>query len=191
MKRITAAVGLLLTLFALPAWAQRGAQRSFGAEEPMRRPARIPKAVLRLLRQDERVRRCLSDAAERQKELASWFSASAVELNNDRRSDLLVKPENGCLWGANIVPFWIFRNGGAGYELVLKTHGLGVDILRKRTLGHHDVEVGAASADRSYGAVYKFDGKRYLPRRCWARSTEEGRGGKNDYYTCGDPEKPY
>lgn len=130
----------LILLIASPAWSreanriagkpQRGQEMSFGAEEPFARPVAVPDGVLQILRRDERVRRCLSGDNMAPTELPpSWFMASVVNLNNDRRPDLIVRADNACMFGANIVPFWIFRNTARGYELVLQVHTLGVTIL--------------------------------------------------------------
>jgi hypothetical protein len=195
MKGTVLIISLVIILFGFPVMAQRGAQRSFGAEESIKRPIKIPKVVLQILRQDERVQRCFRNGDEPQNGIASWFKASAIDLNNDGRADLVVKPENDCLFGANITPFWIFHNTGNSYELVLKTHTLGLDILRSRTNGFLNIRVEAASAVMIYGSEYRFDGKRYMPRRCWEQGIEEAqktRGGTIRYYPCSDDlEKPY
>src|SRR4051794_24207724 len=94
-------------LFALQVLAQRTSseprrtlrdkQTHFGAEEPIKRPIKIPKAVLQMLKQDERVQQCLQDAADQEPDLASWFTASIADLNDDHQPDLVVKPEKACL----------------------------------------------------------------------------------------------
>src|SRR5881628_3760015 len=96
---------ILLLLLAVPVGAQGGQQTHFGAEERITRPAKIPTLVFRILKDDEQVRECASDSQEKPR--ASWFKASAIDLNGDGRSDFVVMAENPCLLGANVVPFWI------------------------------------------------------------------------------------
>ena len=195
MKRIYTVLLALLIPLACPAMAQRTRLRSFESGESIKHPAKIPEAVLLLLRQDERVQGCIG-ASGQQSDIAAWFAASAIDLNDDRQLDLVVKPERACLFGVNTAPFWVFRSAGKGYKLVLKTNCVGLDILRTKTKGYHDIEIGAVSAGWTYGAIYKFDGKKYVPKKCWDQSFEEVRGGgikrgRINYNECGRPEKPY
>lgn len=196
-------VWLVITLLAFPIMAQRtnpglrkvrrSEQREFNAEETVKNPVKMPNAVLRLLGRDERVQQCLKDGLK-QKAIESWFTASAISLNEDRKFDLVVKPENSCLFGANIVPFWIFRATKSGYELVLKTHTLGLSILRSKNNGYRDVEADAATAAMIYGVAYKFNGKRYVPKKCWEQNIDDAEKGraKITYVKCSsDIEKPY
>jgi len=171
----------------------RGEQSEFDAEERVQRPVRLPEAVVQRLRQDDRVRDCLQGSDG--EDIAPWFTASAIDLNDDGLPDLVVKPENACLFGANIVPFWIFRNTAKGYELLLNPYGLALKILRTGTKGYRDITIEASSATTILGATYKFDGTRYTPRACWEQAIDEdkrGRAGKITYKKCfGTLEKPY
>jgi hypothetical protein len=60
--------------------------------------------------------------------LAGWFIASEIDFNHDNMPDLVVKPEEACLFGANIGPFWVFRKTVRGYEKVWS-----VDTLNSRS----------------------------------------------------------
>ena len=55
---------------------------------------------------------------------ASWFEAAQIHLDGPEAIDLLVKAKDGCLFGANIGPFWIFRKTQHGYELLLRRNAL-------------------------------------------------------------------
>lgn len=145
----------------------RREQTSFGVEEAVRRPVPVPPDVLRGLGQDEKVLACLTEnAGNAAVEIpAAWFAASAIDLNGDRRPDLVVKPENSCLYGANIAPFWVFRNTGRGYALVLRTDALNLQILPARTRGYRNIRARAASARQVFARLYRFDGESYRASR--------------------------
>jgi hypothetical protein len=198
---------LLLLLAALAAGApaggatQRGRaqaaeQTSFGAEVPVRRPATLPKDVLRALARDERVRGCFGERPGSSDDVGSLFGASEVRLGGaSGRASYVVVPKEPCLFGANIAPFWVFAPAPrGGHRLVLKTHALGLEVGRRRTRGYRDIRISAASAAVVYESGFEFDGRRYVPRWCRSQSIEEaqqpGRG-KFRYYPCADAEKPY
>ena len=141
-------------------------QTRFGAEEPVRRRANIPADVLRGLGQDEKVQSCLVGAQNAPVEIqASWFAASAIHLNADRLPDLIVKAENSCLFGANIAPFWVFRNTGRGYALALRVNTLALDVLPARTRGYRNIRASAATASRVITRHFRFDGQSYRESR--------------------------
>ncbi len=131
-------------------------QTRFSAEEEIQSPAKVPADVLAELQRDGDVLRCLSEEQPLQQAPESWFSASIVTLTSKPRTGLVVKPENGCLFGANVVPFWIFEQTANGYRLGLKIHALGVEILSSRTNDHCDIQTDKASATTVYSALYKF-----------------------------------
>jgi hypothetical protein len=192
MKRARPSLPILLILLAVPAGARGGQQTSFGIEERVTRPARIPAPVFRMLKDDERVRECAGDSQKKPR--VSWFEASAIDLNRDGLPDYVVKAENVCLLGANIAPFWVFRSTPTGYELALKTYSLGLDVLPSRTRGHRDIRVDAASAVEIFSAQYKFDGRRYVPWKCWQQSIDDSQQGDRGkvYVQCSDNvQKPY
>ena len=206
MRRTRFAVYVLLLLAALAAEARavgepqrrrarQVEQTTFNAEGPVRRPVALPQSVLGILARDERVRACYSHESEGAFAIKDWFVAAPVRLGGaSRRRGYVVLPKEGCLFGANIAPFWVFAPEGRGHRLVLKTHALALTVGRRRTRGLRDISISAASAVIVYEAGFVFDGTRYVPRWCRRTTTEEeakaGRG-KLIYYTCGDAEKPY
>ena len=139
-------------------------QTSFSAEEEIQSPSKIPASVLAALQRDGDVLRCLSEHPLQQAP-ESWFSASVIVLTTQPRTGLVVKPENGCLFGANIVPFWIFEQTPSGYRLDLKVHALAVEILDSRTNDHCDIQTDKASATTAYSALYKFKNGSYQVSR--------------------------
>lgn len=168
-------------------------QTSFGAEEKIRRRAKIPAAILKSLKTDERVKDCLAENDKSKGKFETWFSAAQVNLNGDAQSDFVVKPENACLFGANIVPFWVFRSGGGKYDLMVHAYSLSLEVLPIKTRGYRDIEIFAASATTGFGAKYKFDGKNYVPKSCYEQPLGESlREGRKKYISCsGSAEKPY
>jgi hypothetical protein len=137
-------------------------QRTFGAEEPLRRPVDLPDDVLLALRADERVRTCIPNGETDRAILKDWFGASQIDLNSDSRSDLVIVPMNGCLFGSNIVPFWVFHNTKAGHALVLSTDALRLNVLATKTRDYSDLEASAVVGTRlAVTLTYKFNGTRY------------------------------
>ncbi len=156
---------LLSLLLVLPLAAQGKTSKSrkiektrFSLEEPFRRPAKIPDAVLQLLRQQiDREHWCPEEKPDHEGGLASWFSASAVDLNDDHLPDFVVKSEKGCLTGADNDWFWVFRNEGRGYQLTLFDGAISVSLLKAKTHGFRDIK----TYWNNIGTVYKFNGRVY------------------------------
>lgn len=139
-------------------------QVQFGAESAIERPVELPYEVMKLLAQDKQFQRCYDDIDRRTEEpsVADWFAAAAVRLNADALPDLVVKAEHPCLFGANIVPFWVFpKVGRSRYRLLLQTSALGLTVLRTRTKGLRDIRTQSAFADEVYTGIWKFDGRNY------------------------------
>ncbi len=163
MNRLVVIAAVVL-VSATAVFCQRSStveQTRFSAEEEIQSPAKVPAGVLTALQRDGDVLRCLSEEHPLQQAPQSWFSASVVTLTTQPRTGLVVKPENGCLFGANIVPFWIFEQTPNGYRLDLKIHALSVEILNSRTNDHSDIETDKASVTTVYSALYKFKNDRY------------------------------
>src|SRR6266446_4003513 len=104
-------------------------QSHFGAEVAIRKPVEIPTDVLSILREDKRNQTCLKDSESPTSITSSWFVGTRIHLNGNGDADLIVTARNACLLGANIVPFWVFRNTQRGHELVLSVSALGLDVL--------------------------------------------------------------
>ena len=139
-------------------------QTRFGLEESVARPVSIPEAVLSILGDDSEVRTsgCAVNDQTANKISASWFEASQIHLDGPKEVDLLVKAKDGCLFGANIGPFWIFRKTQQGYELLLTVNALGVRLLSRTTNGHKDISSGAVAGGKFVSVFYQFDGHRYV-----------------------------
>jgi hypothetical protein len=154
--RISIAVALMLWLIpgvCKPSTQQQ--QTTFGLEGPRpARPVEVPDAVLNLLKQDDHVARCGPDAVVAKK----WFTASEINLDADNSRDLVVLPVEGCLFGANIGPFWVFRQTTEGYELALVVDALGIEFLNTRSSGFRDIPAYSQNSNR--GADHHFQVQR-------------------------------
>lgn len=84
-----------------------------------------------------------------------------MDLNADGRPDLVVKAEEACLWGANVGPYWVFRNQPQGYELALQAHALCLEVLPARARGYRHLRTAAATAVSQITVAYTWDGRRY------------------------------
>ena len=133
--KLRQALSLVMMVWSLPIYlqAQQASktkppeQTHFSIEEEeLVRPVSVPASDLQVLKKDERTLTCLKEKESQEQILGSWFAASEIHLNGDDLADLVVTAANPCLLGANIGPFWVFRNTPRGYELVLNvyTHDL-------------------------------------------------------------------
>jgi hypothetical protein len=136
-------------------------QSRFSAEGTIKKSVRIPGDVMSILRQDRRSQTCLPAGASQTGPLSSWFVASPIHLKGAGKADLVVTARNPCLFGANIVPFWVFRNAGLRYELVLSVSALGLDVLNTKTKDYRDIRIARATATNAYSVTFKFDGMDY------------------------------
>jgi hypothetical protein len=154
----------LLLAFTFSSAAQTSTKKKeqsfFNLESNIQNRAKIPNAILNILRKDEDTQMCFQ--REEPEEFSSdWYAASVIHLERKESADLVIMPTNACLWGANIGPMWVFKRVGLDYVLVLKIHALGFEVLDSRTKDVRDIKVYAASAIELYTTLCRFDGKRY------------------------------
>lgn len=138
-------------------------QTSFGAEE-MQQPVSIPGDVLEILKRDERNQRALGAGESESNISASWFVASEINLNDDGLPDLIVQSANPRLFGANLVPFWVFRKTFKGNELILRVDALNLELLKTKSKGYRDIRTRKATANEVITSYYEFDGTKYHER---------------------------
>lgn len=138
-------------------------QFHFDLEQPVNVPATIPSAILQVLRHNPTVLagRCKEKNPPGEAPGASLFEASVVHLASADESDMVVKGKDSCLFGANVGPFWIFRNSPKGYSLVFSVSALGIEILEARSHGYRSVRAGAVVAGKTVDRTYEFDGVTY------------------------------
>jgi hypothetical protein len=147
-------------------------QTVFQLEVEMERPVPLPEQALRILSREKRIAICMEHDNISPKQVpASWFVASQIHLDGASKADLVVQArqerdpqlDNRCLFGANIGPFWVLRNSDRGYELVLQTDALGIDILSSRTKDYCDIRGIRVTAGKTISVVFRFDGAVYQP----------------------------
>jgi hypothetical protein len=145
-----------------PPRASSAEQRRFSVEdESVKRPARLPAAVARMLAKDPAVQEALKNLDRSADQLpSSWFLVSEVHLSSAEEKDLVVIGQ-GPVLGGNVTSFWIFRPKQGDFELILKCVGHNVAIKDTRSEGYRDVEMTAATADRVSRVLYKFNGSQY------------------------------
>ncbi len=170
-RRLILGSCLLLFLQHSGAWGKtEKEQTSFDADSPgqITRPVPLPDSVLQILTQDSEVVACRKEnPIPPGTSLASWFVASEIHLGGPDEADLVVLPiaqgnhflcfhsVEGIGW------FWVFRQVGAHYELVLKTAGLGLIIRDARHHGYRDIQNGMAFGTHSSQTTYRFENGKY------------------------------
>src|SRR5687768_6858889 len=94
------AIIALVVIASSSANSQTDNQTVFELEGKVNSPVSIPGDVIAVLKSDARVDACFKTEGAGSDE-AAWFEAAEFDLNNDRRADLIIKPKNACLFGAN------------------------------------------------------------------------------------------
>lgn len=155
-------------------------------ESAIKRRVKVPRYVIEEMARAER-----GEGLTVRADIADDADGALVDLNDDNKDDLLVRAEPG----ANITGFWLFRNTGRRWELVLYTVAAGLSIKKTHTNGFHDVEITAASAVKGWQAIYKFGSAKYRPVGCWEYDlgvSKDGGWGNQSRVPCsGDDVKPY
>jgi hypothetical protein len=152
-------VAMILFAAVFAAKAQK-AQTVFNLEEDFRKEVAVPEAVIAVLKSDERVDACFREKGEGANENA-WFSASEIDLNGDRRMDLIIKAKDGCLFGANQGPFWIFQKRSDGYQQVLSASGLQLAVLPKKVNSFSQIKISKVVSMKPSSVTYSFKGGKY------------------------------
>ena len=154
---------VVLTTIANVAQAQT-VQTVFDAEGSVSRETALPEAVIAVLKSERRVDACFREKGEESNE-AEWFAASEIDLNGDRRMDLIVKAKDACLFGANQAPFWVFQKAADGYRKILSASGLRLEIMPARLNSFRRIKVSKAVRMKPASEIYAFRGGKYQPLR--------------------------
>jgi len=130
--------------------------------------AGVPASALEILRADQTVSSCLEKQKLSPDHLpASWFSASRIHLAGPDENDLLVQPvfspeRRQCFYGVECCAwFWVFRQAGKGYELVLKVFAGALSVRESIWKGYRDIQASSANANGLTTLTFRFDGTRY------------------------------
>lgn len=155
----------VLVVLTISAAAVINAQQTvFNLEEDVAKRASIPDAVIAVLKSDQRVDVCFKEKGDGASE-AEWFEASEIDLNADRRLDLIIKAKDGCLFGANQAPFWIFQKAADGYQQIFSASGLQLAVLPKRVNSFNQIKISKAVAMKPSSEIYSFKNGKYQPIR--------------------------
>ena len=113
------------------------AQTHFHLDGPFKRPAKIADALVPLLR--DIAQECRAEKVNAGTDVRSWFSASKINISDDR-SALILKSGKWCLNGVDNDWFWIFRKTARGYRLLLSAGTISLDVLKSTTRGLRDID---------------------------------------------------
>ncbi len=157
-------------------------QTNFGIDDPVfEHPIDLPDAALPALRADDRVLKCkhFRGAGEPQ---SHWFVASKIHLADHNETDLIVETRhgspsekigNGCLYGANIGPFWVLRYHDKQYQVVLSISSLDLRALPSKHNRFKDIEASAVIGNRNVSTItFHFDGSKYVQTNVRSESIE-------------------
>lgn len=144
---------------------QQSQQSTFGAEERIKRPITLPEDILKILKQDKRNQESLKEGQSVNDISASWFTASEIYLNDDKLPDLIVMATDPHLFGANVVPFWVFQKTPQGNKLVLSVSALVLEVLKSKTNGYYDIRTSVATAREVLTTIFTFNGETYSKNR--------------------------
>lgn len=135
--------------------SQTTAQTTFELEGKVDSPITIPAEVIAVLKSDKRLDGCFKTEGAGVDEQA-WFEAAEFDLNDDQRTDLIIKPKHACLFGANQGPFWIFQNVPDGYQKVFAADGLQLKILPSRINSFRTIEISKSVGMRALPSRFQF-----------------------------------
>ena len=158
MTKAFLTLGLLILLNASVA-----AQTSFTLDEPFKRAATIPAALLPLLA-NEIKSTCKNDAAFQASDARSLFVASRITLNH--RAAFILKSDHHCLTGGDNDFFWVYVKTGRRYKLVLTGGTITLGVRRTRTHGLRDIATSVCTGAYCFAKTYKFDGSIYRAIIC-------------------------
>ncbi|HEX8247077.1 MAG TPA: hypothetical protein VF599_02745 [Pyrinomonadaceae bacterium] len=154
------AAAVVVSILFAACFTANAQQTVFELEGNVRREVAVPAAVIAVLKSDQRVDACFREKGEGANE-AAWFAASEIDLNGDRKMDLIIKAKDGCLFGANQGPFWIFQKMPDGYQQVLAAHGLQLAVLPKKINTFSQIKISKVVSQKPAGRIYSFKSGKY------------------------------
>lgn len=133
-------------------------QTSFG-ELGIRHPVRLPKAAIKALNAFEK---------PYPDEPCGWI-ASVYDLNDDGIPDYIVGSRENCN-GADNVHYWIVWNDSGKYKVVLFAACSGLDILKTKSGGFHNIRTSWDVAAEGATEFQQFKNGKYRIVRQWFRT---------------------
>ena len=104
------------------------------------------------------------------KNCADLFDVEKViDLNGDKQPEIIVHQIGVNCPASGNCSFWIFQKKKSGYQSILDGDEIQFFALeKKKTNGYTDIRLGTQnSAASHYYQLFKFNGKKYTPRKCW------------------------
>src|SRR5436190_2684150 len=161
----TGSLGILITSAVLISFLATTAQAQRGPR------LKAPKALLDAIDPEDRA--CVIQSG-----LDKSVTVRSVRLAADKSRQLLIRGTGLCLCGAQNCGFWIYRQTGRKYQLLLKgTGSTKVRAGRQTVKGYRDViSQSHASAMETIVRTYRYDGEQYQPLRCVNRAYYDDNG---------------
>ena len=150
-KKLIASAFLLFFL-SVNSYSQK---TTFGMDEKMKSSGAPTVAVWNILKKYALEFNC-------GKPQKKWFQIAKINLNNDRRYDLIAYPVENCIQGNNITNFFVFRGlGNNKFSLVLKVGGNSLSILKKMKNSFNQIEVNSFVGQKILTRRFLFRKKSY------------------------------
>jgi hypothetical protein len=147
-------------------------QRFFPVENPdevyIRKPITVPDAAIQTLRSSDTGLRCLEEYDH--KFDPAWVVGSEVHLEGSGETAIIVMPkldlqlplDNSCMRGAANNTYWVLLKGNKGYQLLLETMALGLEVEDSRHNGYLNIITYVhLNVSETATVYYRFNGKRY------------------------------
>jgi hypothetical protein len=141
-------------------------------EGQSRRHLSAPTALLEILEKEDR------DCVKTNGGLGKAVSVQSIQLAAGRTSQILVRGSGLCLCGAQNCLFWVYRQTGNRYDLLLTgTGSTKVRAGQKSAHGYREViSESHASANETILRTYRYDGSQYQLERCVNRGYYDDNG---------------
>ncbi len=114
-----------------------------------------------------------TDYIERIKDCSDLIEVDeSFDLNSDGRKEIFIRSHSGYFCGNNCQIFWVFQQDNEKrYKKLFEAKGYLPVVQNKKTQGYKDI-MFEFSATYTYFSlsIYKYNGKEYVPTRCWSES---------------------
>ena len=153
---------ICVCFLAAPVTSVTSSSQNQGTKREVSTAAR-EKIISQLQKDEPELLECFDETdRDGKKKFLSEIEIDLIDLNRDGRPEYHVQPVGGCMCGAQNCSFWIYRQVGDSFTLLLATNGLGLSVEKTVSNGYFDVSVGAHNnAFTRYVTYYRFNGKEY------------------------------
>lgn len=152
LKKLIVSAFLLILLFI----NTYGQKTTFGMDEKVKNSVAPTVAVWNALKKYALEFDC-------GKPRTNWFQIAKINLNDDKKYDLIAYPVENCIQGNNITNFFIFRGlGNNQFILVLKAGGASLSILGKKKNGFNQIEMNSFAGQKILTRRFLYRKKSYF-----------------------------